>query len=310
MAHDHSHEHGHGHLVQGESESASGRAFAWAVVLNLTFVAVEVFAGVWAGSMALLADAGHNLGDVAGVALAGVAAHFARAPRTVRRTYGYQRATILAALANAVLVLVAVGGIAWESVRRLGTVGEVAGGTVMAVAAVGVAVNGLSAALFAVGRKHDLNVRAAFLHLASDAAVSLGVVGAGLAMRLTGHSWIDPATSLLISAAVLVQTWPVLRGAFDLAMDVVPEHVDPDAVSAYLRSLPGIVSVHDLHIWPLGTRRTALTAHLVAQGRLTDEQLRAITSALADRFGIGHATLQVEGEHAAESCDQANGGCP
>lgn len=279
-----------------------GRAFAWGVALNAAFVAAEAGFGLAADSLALLADAGHNAGDVLGLLLAWWADRLSRRLPTPRRTYGLRRSSVLAALANAALLLVAVGAIAWEAVRRLHQP-PVAGGTVVAVAAIGVAVNAATALLFFAGRRHDLNVRGAFLHMAADAAVSAGVVAAGLVMRATGWAWLDPAVSLAIVAVITAGTWGLLRESLDLALDAVPAGIDPAAVRAYLAGLPGVAAVHDLHIWGMSTTATALTAHLVRPcGRLDDALLARARRELHDRFGIGHVTIQVEAGH---PCDLA-----
>ncbi|MFO0932652.1 MAG: cation diffusion facilitator family transporter [Planctomycetota bacterium] len=284
MAHDHA-----------DAPSDPRRAFAIGIALNVTFAAAEVGFGLWANSLALLADAGHNLGDVLGLLLAWGASYLSGRPPTVRRTYGLRRSSILAALLNGVLLLVAVGGIAWEAVRRFGRPAPVADVTVIVVAAAGVLVNTATALLFAAGRKRDLNVRAAFLHMAADAGISAAVVLSGVAMRFTGWPAIDPATSLLIAVVIAVGTWGLLRDAMDLALDAVPSTIDIAQVEAYLAGLPGVVAVHDLHVWGLSTAHAALTAHLVKpDGRLDDELLARAAAELRARFGIDHATLQLE----------------
>ncbi|MBK6899871.1 MAG: cation transporter [bacterium] len=271
------------------------RSFALAVALNVAFVAVEAGFGVAAGSLALLADAGHNLGDVLGLLLAWGATRLAQRKPSQRRTYGWRSSCILAAMLNAGLLLVAVGGIAWEAVRRFGSPGEIAGGTVIWVAAAGVVLNTATALLFVAGRKHDLNLRAAFLHMAADAAVSAGVVVAGVVMLRTGWVWLDPTVSLVIAAVILVGTWGLLRESVDLALAAMPSGIDPAAVEAYLGGLPGVTAVHDLHIWGMSTTETALTAHLVKPDPRDDDELLArVCRELHDRFGIGHATLQWE----------------
>lgn len=271
---------------------------------NLGFVVLEVAAGLIAGSMALLADAGHNLSDVLGLALAWLAARLARRPPSARRTYGWHRGTILAALANAMLLLMGVGAIALESVQRLFEPHPVATGWVIWVALAGVVVNAVTALLFAHGREADLNRRGAFLHLAADAAVSLGVVAGALVMQATGWLWVDPVLGLLIAGVILVSTWGLLRESLDLAMDAVPARIDPAAVEAFLAALPGVAAVHDLHIWAVGTTETALTAHLVrpAQPGPDDAFLAETGRALRERFRIGHATLQVEAGDPEHPC--------
>ena len=262
--------------------------------------------GLAAHSVALLADAAHNLGDVLGLLLAWAAAWLGRRRPTRERTYGYGRSSILASLTNAVVLLVSVGAIAVEAVQRLAAgvpAGEVGGKTVMVVAACGIVVNGVTAWLFARGRTGDLNVRGAFLHMAADAAVSAGVVVAGLVILLTGWAWLDPVVSLGIVVVILVSTWGLLRDSLNLALDKVPEGVSADRVRAYLVALPGVTEVHDLHIWGLSTTETALTAHLVRPGLGTDDALlRRACHELRDRFGVGHATLQVEDGDPDQPC--------
>ncbi len=270
-----------------------GRAFAWGVALNLGFLVLEAAAGLFAHSLALLADAGHNLGDVLGLLLAWGAGRLALRPPSARRTYGLRRTTILAALANAILLLVAIGAIGLEAARRLAHPGPVASGPMIAVAAVGVVVNGATALLFLRGRRGDLNVRGAFVHMAADAGVSLGVVITGILIRLGGWSWLDPAVSLAIGVVIAVGTWGLLRDSLDLAMDAVPAGIDPAAVEAWLGALPGVSAVHDLHIWGMSTSEVALTAHLVVV-EMDDAGLARASAGLHERFGIGHSTLQVE----------------
>jgi len=283
----HSHPHAPAHY---------GRAFAVGVGLNLGFVVVQSVYGVLAGSLALLTDAAHNFQDVVGLGLAWGAVVLARRLPTARYTYGLRRFSILAALANGALLLLATGAIAWEAVRRLMNPEPVQGGVVMVVAAIGIVVNLVSASFFLRGRERDLNLRGAFLHLMSDAAVSLGVVLAGLGMALTGWRWIDPLVSLLVALVILFSTWGLLREAFNLAMDAVPPGIDLGAVRHYLRGLSGVRSVHDLHVWALSTTEPALTAHLiVGETRGQDALLSQIRRDLHDRFGIEHVTLQLEG---------------
>jgi cobalt-zinc-cadmium efflux system protein len=293
--------HGHNHSHAGASRS---RAFALGMGLNLTFIVAEVIFGARAHSLALVADAGHNLGDVLGLGLAWGALILGQRPPTERHTYGMRRASILAALANAILLLVAVGGIAWEALRRLGHPGPVAGSVVMAVAGLGVVINGVTALLFLAGRKEDINVRAAFLHMAADAVVSLGVVAAGLAMARTGWLWLDPAVSLAVGVVIIWGTWSLLQESLRLAMDAVPQGVDFQQVEAYLQGLPGVSAVHDLHIWAMSTTEIALTAHLVKpDAEVDDALLQRIHRELLDRFHIEHTTIQLERE--AGRCGQA-----
>jgi cobalt-zinc-cadmium efflux system protein len=270
-------------------------AFAIGVGLNLAIVVVQVGLGVVAGSLALLADASHNLSDVLGLILAWGAAVLSRRAPTPHRTYGWRRSSILAALANALLLILVTGGIAWEAIRRLADPSPVEGSVVIWAAAIAALVNGGAALLFLKGRKHDVNLRGAFLHLAADAAVSLGVALAGIAILLTGWLWLDPAVSLAIGAVILLGTWSLLREAIDLAMDAVPHDVDIDQVRGYLAGLPEVVGVHDLHVWGMSTTETALTVHLIlVAGSLNDALLGEITDELRHDFGITHATIQLE----------------
>lgn len=284
------HGHGHGHA---HDPASYDRAFAIGIALNLGFVGVEAGYGFWTNSVALLADAGHNLSDVLGLAVAWGGAALARRQPSKRFTYGLKRSTILAALANALLLLVAVGAIALEAVQRLGEPASVAGRTVAVVAAIGILVNGATAWLFARGRSGDINVRGAFLHMAADALVSAGVVVAGLAIAATGLGWIDPAVSLVIAAVILWQTWGLLRETVELSLDAVPRGIDYDEVRAALRELPGVTRVHHVHIWSMSTTEPVLTAHLVT-AEAGDGVLRAAQTMLHAQFGIDHATLQVE----------------
>jgi len=300
--HDHDHGHGahHGHHHHGPS--THDRAFAIGAGVNLAFALAEVGFGFAANSVALVADAIHNLGDVLGLLLGWMAVWLHRRPPTTRRTYGWGRFSILAALANAAILLVSVGAIGIEALHRMHAPAPVASGTVMAVAAIGILVNGGSALLFLRGRHADLNIRAQYLHLAADAAVSLGVVVAALGMRLTGWGWLDPATSLLIAAVIAHSTWAALREAADLVMDVVPPSVSQAAVREWLLALPGVIEVHDLHIWALSTTETALTAHLVYGGEPEDRRPHDLAAELRRRFGIGHATVQIENDADAALC--------
>jgi cobalt-zinc-cadmium efflux system protein len=271
------------------------RAFAIGVALNLIFVILEAAFGVISHSLALLADSGHNLSDVAGLLLAWGASVLARRAPTARRTYGWRGSSILAALFNAVLLLIAVGAIAWEAIRRFERPMPVASGTVIWVAAVGIAINGATAMLFFAGRKRDLNIRGAFLHMAADTAVSVGVVIAGVVIARTGWSWVDPVTSLAIVTVITVGTWSLLRESVNLALHAVPEGIDPQTVHDYLAGMPGVAAVHDLHIWPMSTTEVALTGHIVKPELANDDALLTrISQDLHDRFGIEHATLQVE----------------
>ena len=294
----HAHSHAHGHSLGGHHHHVPvdmGRAFAIGVALNSAFVAVEVVAGFWTGSMALLADAGHNLSDVLALLLAWGATVLARRAPTDRRTYGLRKGTILASLANAVFLLLAIGAIVSESIQRLAEPNAVATKTVMITAAIGVVINTATALLFMRGGKADLNVRGAFLHMAGDAAVSVAVViGAGV-IALTGFLWIDPALSLAIAAFIVLGAWGLLRDSMILALDAAPRGIDVAEVRAWLAALPGVEEIHDLHIWAMSTTQTALTAHVIRPANDDgDHFLHDACEGLAHRFNIGHATLQVE----------------
>jgi len=294
MSGGHRHDHGPGH-GPGHSPADFGPAFAIGVALNLAFVVVEAVAGFLSGSMALVADAGHNLSDVLSLALAWGASVLAKRPAAGRFTYGYKSSTILAALANAGLLLVAIGGIAFETLHRMAAPPAVEGRTMMLVAGVGIAVNAGTALLFARGRKHDINIRAAFLHMTADALVSLGVVIAGGLILLTGARWIDPVTSLVIVLVIAWGTWALLKDSVKLGLNAVPGHIDESAVRAHLVALSGVSAVHDLHIWPMSTTEAALTAHLVMpKGHPGDRFLHDLAHDLEHDFGIAHATVQVE----------------
>jgi cobalt-zinc-cadmium efflux system protein len=295
-AHVHDHDdHNHRGRAHVHAPASFGMAFAVGIGLNLTFVAVEFVYGVLANSVALMADAGHNLSDVLGLVIAWIASVLTRRAPSSRYTYGLGGSSILAALFNAVLLLLAVGAIAWEAVLRLFHPEPVASGTVMIVATVGIIVNGVTAALFASGRKGDLNIRGAFLHMVADAAVSAGVVVAALAILYTGWLWLDPLASLVIVGVIVWGTWSLLRDSLAMSVDAVPTSIDPQAVRSYLASCAGVTAVHDLHIWPLSTTESALTAHLVFPGgHPGDEFLAVAASELKQRFGIGHTTLQIE----------------
>ena len=303
--HDHGHRHdgGHGH-GHSHAPASFGRAFAIGITLNIVYVAAEAVYGVLANSLALLADAGHNFSDVLGLGAAWFAVWLGGKAPSARFTYGLRGSSILAALSNAVILLLVTGGIAWEAVLRLMHPEPAAGVTIMAVAAGGVLVNGVTALMFMSGRKDDLNIRGAFLHMASDALIALGVVVTGAAILFTGWVWLDPAVSLAISGVIVLGTWSLLRESLGLAMHAVPAGVDEAAVRGYLAGLPGVTEVHDLHIWGMSTSETALTAHLVRPDALLDDALLAGACAhLRERFSIGHATLQVEA--GAQPCELA-----
>lgn len=280
---------------KGHAPKDFGMAFAIGTALNIGFVVVEASYGFWANSMALLADAGHNLSDVFGLLAAWGAATLAKKTPTARFTYGLRSSSILAALANAILLLIAVGAIAWEAVQRFGHPEPVAGMTVMAVAAVGIVINGITAWMFMSGSKDDINIRGAYLHMAADAGVSLGVVLAGFVIVLTGWLWLDPVVSLAIAGIIVWGTWSLQRDSVNLALHAVPSGIDPAKVRGYLESLPGVARIHDLHIWPMSTTETALTCHLVMPtGAPGDAFLAEVSHSLQDRFKISHATLQIE----------------
>jgi cobalt-zinc-cadmium efflux system protein len=280
------------------------RAFGIGIALNVAYVVVQVVFGILGHSLALIADAGHNFGDVLALVLAWLASHLMKRPATPRRTYGWRRTSIMAALFNAIFLLVAVGGITWEAVRRFLHREVVDANVVIWVAAAGVILNGATAWLFVSGRKTDLNLRAAFMHMAADAAISAGVVVAGVAILLTGRAWLDPLASILINVVIVIGTWSLLRESFNLATDAVPEHVDLVAVRKYLAGLPDVAAVHDLHIWAMSTTEVALTAHLVMPNEPGgDALLHDVCEHLHRVFGIEHATIQIEQN--AESCSLA-----
>ena len=291
----------------GSDRADYNRVFALGVALNVAYIVVEACAGLYVNSLALLADAGHNLGDVLGLILAWTA-HIVRQVRpTERRTYGWRGFSILAALLNGLLLLLATGGIGWEAIRRFAQPAEITGSTVIFVAGIGVVVNTCTALLFFGGRRHDLNIRGAFLHMAADAGVSLAVVVSGVVITALGWLWIDPATSLLLAAVILASTWGLLRESIDLALHAVPKGIDVLEVRSYLEKLPGVTEVHDLHIWAMSTTEVALTAHLVKPTIEDEDLLLADTSnQLHQRFGIGHATLQIERSDEATLCQQAH----
>lgn len=294
MGHDHSHDHGHGH---GHSHAPAdfGRAFAIGIALNTAFVAVEAVFGYISGSMALVADAGHNLSDVLGLLIAWGASAAAKRPPSPRFTYGLKSSTILAALANAALLMIAIGAILFETIDRLMNPVEPEGWTMIWVAGVGIVINTVTALLFVRGRKDDLNIRGAFLHMAADALVSVGVVVAGAAILLTGAVWLDPVTSLVILAVIGWGTWGLARDSLKLGLNAVPEGVDESAVRTALENEPGVIEVHDLHIWPMSTTETALTAHLVMpEGHPGDAFLTQMAQKLSHDHQIGHTTLQIE----------------
>lgn len=294
--HNHGHEHEHG-------PTSYGRAFAIGISLNLGFVVVEWVFGMWAGSLALIADAGHNLSDVLGLVLAWTAYALARRKPCGTFTYGLGRSSILAALFNALLLLAAIGALGWEAVRRLSAPTPVATGTVMAVAAVGILINGATALLFMRGRHTDLNLRGAFLHMALDALVSVGVVATGFLVARTGMYWLDPAVSLGIGLLILAGSWGLLRDALRLILDGVPAGISLVEVKAFLAEVPSVCEVHDLHVWATSTTEVALSAHVVVEaGVAPDPLLARLAQELHDRFGIEHSTIQLEYGDPAHPC--------
>ena len=319
QGHDRAHDHGnshaghshasHSHAGHSHAPASFDRAFAIGVGLNVAFVVAEIGFGLRTNSLALISDAGHNLGDVLGLVLAWAGTVLARRGPTPRRTYGMRRFSILAAMANAGLLLIAVGAIIVEGVDRLRHPAPVAGGVVSVVAAIGIAINLGTALGFMRGRAHDLNIRGAWLHMLGDAGASAGVVIAGLLIQATGLLWIDPAASLLLAVAILWSTWGLAKDSVNLALDAVPAGIDPLEVDAALRGLEGVVEVHDLHIWGMSTTDVALTAHLIRPCHGGEDALLAsATRLLRDRFGIAHATLQVEQGLAIHPCDLADPG--
>lgn len=310
--HDHQgHDHGHhdpSHAHHHQHAPANfDRAFAIGIALNLSFVAIEAYFGWKIDSLALLADAGHNLSDVAGLVLAWGGALAGRLRPNERFTYGWKRASILAAFINALLLLVAMGSLGWEAVQRLQSPQAVEGWTMMTVAGVGILINTATALLFMRGGEHDMNIRGAFLHMAADALVSAGVVLAGALMLWRGWAWIDPVLSLVIALVIVVGTWHLFRQSLHLLFDGVPEQVDLAEVRMLLEQLPGVAHVHDLHVWAMSSTETALTAHLVMPtGGADDAFLRAASAQLDQRFHIGHVTLQAVREPFMQPCFEPN----
>ncbi|MGE5063651.1 MAG: cation diffusion facilitator family transporter [Myxococcales bacterium] len=296
-AHVHSHSHSH-------APTSFGRAFAIGIALNVGFVAIETVFGFYANSMALLSDAGHNLSDVLGLMVAWAGGMMARSSATPRFTYGLKKASILSALINALFLLIAVGAIGAEAIRRLFHPSHTQGGYVIVVAAIGIFVNGLTAFLFARGREHDLNIRGAFLHMASDALVSLAVVFAGFVILWTGQEWVDPVMSLAVAVVILWGSIGLLKESVWMSLAGVPAGIDVDQVEIALGEIEGVDAVHDLHVWPLSTTETALTAHIVtAQADYPNALLESARALLHDRFHIEHCTLQVESHHPAHHSD-------
>ncbi|MBK1884996.1 cation diffusion facilitator family transporter [Marinobacter sp. DY40_1A1] len=301
--HNHSHSHGHSHADHFDTHN---RAFAIAVVLNLGFVIIEAVYGVLSGSLALLADAGHNLSDVLGLVMAWVASWLASRKATDRNTYGLKKTTILAALFNALFLIAAVGGIAWEAIRRFNEPAEVAGLTIIIVASIGVLINGVTMLLFLKGQEGDLNIRGAFLHMAADTLVSAGVVIAGVVILFTDVRWIDPVVSLVIAVVIFIGTWRLLKDSLSLAVDAVPKSINPAEVLEKLQALPGVESAHHLHIWALSTTENALTVHLIKPDSADDDQvIKQATHMLNHDFNIQHVTIQWE--RAVTGCPNASG---
>ncbi len=292
----HSHQHSH-------APKTYNRAFLIGTSLNIGFVLVEAWFGAISHSLALIADAGHNLSDVLGLLLAWAASYLVQRPPDRKYTYGLRRSSILAALLNAILLLLVMGGIAWEAIRRLSDPSPVAGSTVIWVAGIGVVINTITALLFMSGRERDLNIRGAFLHMAADALVSVRVVFAGSAILLTGWLWLDPVISLIVVVVIVFGTWNLFREALELILDGVPKQIEPIAVRTFLDELPGVLRVHDLHIWAMSTTETALTAHLVMPGACVSDRFLTDTSqSLYTHFGIDHSTLQIETGHPDYPC--------
>lgn len=290
----------HSHDRDATAQSFT-RAFAIGVTLNVAYVLAQAIFGIFGHSLALLADAGHNFGDVLGLGLAWGVSYLAKRPATARRTYGWRRTSIMAALLNAIFLLLTVGAITWEAVRRFAHREDVDAKVVIGVAAIGIVLNGATAWLFMSGRKTDLNIRGAFMHMAADAAISAGVVAAGLAIYFTRWAWLDPATSVVINIIIVMGTWSLLRESFNLATDAVPRQVDLVEVRKYLAALPDVTAVHDLHIWAMSTTQIALTAHLVMPNQAGgDLFLHDVCEHLQRAFGIEHSTIQIEQN--AEAC--------
>lgn len=291
MPDSHTHDHHHHHHPVANYT----RAFLIGTVLNVVFVVIEFSFGFWTQSLALLADAGHNLSDVFGLLIAWIGNFLTQRPPTQRYTYGLRRSSILAALLNALVLLLVMGGIAWEAIQRLLNPSPVPSITIIIVAAVGVIINTVTALLFLSGRRNDLNIRGAFFHMATDALVSFGVILTGFAILFTGWLWFDPVVSLIIVIVIVAGTWQLLRDSVNLALDAVPVAIEPQAVRTYLKELPGVTQIHDLHIWAMSTRETALTVHLVMpNGFPGDAFLKETCQELHDLFGIEHPTLQIE----------------
>lgn len=296
MAHNHSHQ-----------QINYNKAFAFGIALNVIYIIIETVYGLIINSMALLADAGHNFSDVLGLLLAWGGAYLAKTAVTKSRTYGLRKSTILAAFFNAIILLIAVGAITIEAIRKIAEPEPVGGTTMMIVAGVGVVINTLTALLFMKGREKDINIKGAFLHMAADAGVSLGVVVAGLLINLTGFYLLDPIISLIIVIVITIGTWSLLRDSFQLSMDAVPRSIQFEEVKKYLESLDGVKEVHDLHIWAMSTTENALTAHLVIPGEQNDDNfLSKVCKILHDKYGIEHSTIQIEKNAQTANCESEN----
>lgn len=290
MGHNHDHHHGHNH-----GTANYGFAFGFGIILNTIFIIIEIIYGILGDSLALLADAGHNVSDVLGLIIAWIAVWLGKKAPSEKRTYGYKRSSILSALFNAVFLMVAIGAIAWEAIQRFSAPQPVVGKTVIIVAFIGIVINAVTALLFMSGRKMDLNIRGAFLHMATDALVSLGVVVVGFMIIWTGWQWLDPFVSLVISIVILLGTWGLLKESVNLSLDAVPEGIDVKKIKDYLSGLPTILEIHDLHVWGMSTTEAALTVHLIrSEIEDNDELLQKLTKELHDKFGIEHATIQIE----------------
>jgi cobalt-zinc-cadmium efflux system protein len=297
----------HSHSHSNPSGQSFNRAFIFGIILNVIYIVVEVVYGLLINSMALIADAGHNFSDVLGLLLAWGAAYLAKTAPTEKRTYGLRKSTILAAFFNAILLMIAVGAITIEAVRKLILPSPVEGTTMMIVAGIGFFINAITALLFMKGREKDLNIKGAFLHMAADAGVSLGVVIAGFVIVSTGWLWVDPAISLVIVLVITIGTWGLLRDSFHLSMDAVPKGIDLKEVGNYLKGINGVTEVHDLHIWAMSTTEIALTAHLVIPAETKDDYfLKKICGELHSKFGIEHSTIQIEKSAQSANCEHHN----
>ena len=286
---------GHHHEHHHHNPAKYGFAFGFGIILNTLFIIIEIVYGILGDSLALLADAGHNLSDVLGLIIAWIAMWLGKKAPTKNRTYGFKRSSILAALFNAVFLLIAIGGIAWEAIQRFSSPSSVNGTAVIIVAIIGIVINASTALLFMSGRKHDVNIRGAFLHMFADALVSLGVVVAGFVILWTGWAWLDPFVSLIIAIVIFFGTWGLLKESLNLSLDAVPQGIDLNEIKNYLEKSPTIIEVHDLHIWGMSTTEVVLTVHLIrSETEDNDVLLQSLSKELHDQFGIEHATIQIE----------------